>query len=115
MDFDWKTSVAILAGLPAKEVVVSTLGVLYTGDGDDAELLSNKLKTPSPVNGQPPFTPAKALAFMVFILIYFPCIATLVAIVKETGSWKYGAFSLVYNTALAWVLSLLVYKIGMLL
>lgn len=115
MDFDWKATVALLAGLSAKEVVVSTMGVLYTGDGDDSELLSERLKTPSPVSGIPPFNPVKAMAFMVFVLIYVPCIATLVAIVKETGSWKYGLFSLLYNTALAWALSFAVYRIGLLL
>lgn len=113
MDFDWKVCVSLLAGAAAKEVVVSTLGVLYVGD-DDADALSERLKTPSPISGQPPFTPLKALAFMVFVLIYFPCIASVIAIVRETGSWKYGAFSMLYNTAVAWLLSFLTYRIGLL-
>jgi len=115
MGFDWKATVALLAGLSAKEVVVSTMGVLYSGDGEDSELLSERLKTPSRVSGEPPFTPLKAVAFMIFVLVYVPCIATLAAIVKETGSWKYGLFSLLYNTGLAWILSFAVYRIGMLL
>lgn len=114
LGFDWKVSVSLLAGAAAKEVVVSTLGVLYVGD-DDAEVLAERLKTPSHVTGEAPFTPLKAIVFMVFVLIYFPCIASIVAIVKETGSWKYGAFSIVYNTALAWLLSFIVYRIGLLI
>lgn len=114
MDFDWRATVSLLAGLPAKEVVVSTMGVLYTGNGDDAELLAGRLKTPSPISGQPPFTPLSAYAFMVFVLLYFPCIATLVAIVKETGSWKWGMFSLFYNTILAWIVSTGIVQIGLL-
>ena len=113
MDFDWKTSCSLLAGCAAKEVVVSTLGVLYVGD-DDAEALSKRLTIPSPVTGKAPFDPAKALAFMVFVLLYFPCIATVVAQVKETGSWKYGAFSIAYNTAIAWVMSFVTYRIALL-
>ncbi len=113
MDFDWKICSSLLAGCAAKEVVVSTLGVLYVGD-DDAELLSQKLKTPSRITGEPPFTPAKAIAFMVFVLLYFPCVASITAIARETGSWKYAAFSILYNTAVAWVLSFIVYRIALL-
>lgn len=110
MDFDWKICSSLIAGCAAKEVVVSTLGVLYVGD-DDAELLSERLKTPSKVTGKAPFDKAKALAFMVFVLLYFPCIATVTAIVKESGSWKYGAFSIAYNTLLAWIFSFVTYQI----
>lgn len=108
MEFTWKTDVSLLAGAAAKEVVVSTLGVLYVGY-DDADALSSRISTPSPVTGKPPFTTASSLAFMVFVLLYFPCIASLVAIAKETGSWKYSVFSVVYNTCLAWIFSYLVY------
>ena len=66
------------------------------------------------MTGQPPFTPAKAMAFMVFVLLYFPCIATVTAIVKETGSWKYGAFTVIYNTVVAWIFSFVVYRIALL-
>lgn len=113
LGFDWKVSVSLIAGAAAKEVVVSTLSVLYVGD-DDAEMLANRLRTPSKVTGQPPFTPLKAIVFMVFVLLYFPCIASIAAIVRETGSWKYGLFSIVYNTALAWIFSFIVYRIGLL-
>ncbi len=109
LDFDWKTGVSLLAGSAAKEVVVSTLGVLYVGD-DDAEALSQRLSQPSSTTGRPPFTHASALAFMVFVLLYFPCVATLTAIYRETGSWKYPLFSMVYNTALAWLLAFVTLK-----
>ncbi len=114
LDFDWKVSVSLLAGAAAKEVVVSTLGVLYTGDGDNYDLLSERIKQPSPVSGKTPFTTASAAAFLVFVLLYFPCIATLTAISRETGNWKYAAFSLVYNTLLAWILAFATYHIVLL-
>ena len=114
MEYGWKVTCSLLAGCAAKEVVVSTLGVLYVGD-DDAEALSQRLQTPSKVTGKAPFDTAKAIAFMVFVLLYFPCIATVVAIFRESGSWKYAAFTIVYNTAVAWVLSFVVYRIALLI
>lgn len=113
MDFGWKTTVSLFAGAAAKEVVVSTLGVLYIGE-DDADLIAKRLTTPSPLTGKAPFDSAKALAFMVFVLLYFPCIATLAAIARETESWKYAAFSAIYNTGIAWLLSFLTYRIALL-
>ncbi|MDE6320701.1 MAG: ferrous iron transport protein B, partial [Muribaculaceae bacterium] len=111
----WRATVAVLAGVPAKEIVVSTLGVLYTGDEEVSdEALSDRI-TKSPRPGvAPDFTPASALAFMVFILLYCPCLATITAIVKESGSWRYGAFAVVYNTAVAWVLAFATYRIALL-
>lgn len=115
LGFSWRASVAVVAGVPAKEIVVSTLGVLYTGDEEiDDTALSARLTAPNPVTGEPDFTPAVALAFMVFILLYCPCIATIVAIVRETHSWKYGAFVVVYNTVAAWVTAFIVYRIALL-
>lgn len=111
--FHWRATVAVLAGIPAKEIVVSSLGVLYTGDEEVAESkLSERIKAPNPVTGKPDFTSASALAFMVFVLLYFPCMATLVAIVKETGHWGYGLFSVVYNTAVAWLAAVMAYQIA---
>lgn len=111
--FHWRATVAAVAGIPAKEIVVSSLGVLYTGDETVPEAtLSQRLKAPSPVTGKPDFTPATALAFMVFILLFSPCVATVVAIVKETGHWGYGAFSIVYNTLVAWVMAFIVYQLS---
>ena len=114
LDFDWKVCVSLFAGAAAKEVVVSTLGVLYVGD-DDAEALSQRLKTPSPLTGQPPFTAAGALAFLVCGLVYFPCVATITAISKETGSWKYALFSICYNTIVAYLLAFVTYRIALMI
>lgn len=111
---DWKGCVSLVAGSAAKEVVVSTLGVLYVGDDDEAAL-SKRLQSPSPLTGEAPFNEAKAFAFMIFVLLYFPCIATISAIIRETGSWKYGVFSVLYNTGLAWLLATLTYQIAILL
>lgn len=115
LGFDWKVSVSLLAGSAAKEVVVSTLGVLYAADDEDTALLSERLKSTNSITGEPNFTPVVAIAFLVFVLVYFPCIATIVAVVKETGSWKYGLFSVIYNTALAWLLAFLIFQIGILI
>ena len=117
LGFHWRASVAALAGLPAKEIVVSTLGVLYADYGEievtDATL-SAHLRAPSPSTGEPDFTYASALSFMVFILLYCPCIASITAIVKETGRWKYGVFAVVYNTAVAWLAAFVIYQIALL-
>lgn len=113
--FHWRATVAAIAGIPAKEIVVSTLGVLYTGDEEASDnTLGTRLTAPSPSTGQPDFTPASALSFLVFILLYCPCMATLVSIVRETGSWRYGVFSALYNTAVAWLVAFATYRIALL-
>lgn len=106
LGFDWKLSVGILSGVGAKELVVSTLGVLYADDADaDSVSLGERI----------PITPLVAFGYMVFVLIYFPCIATLAAIKGETGSWKWTCFVAGYTTVLAWVVSFLIYQVGGLL
>ncbi len=116
LGFHWRGTVAALAGIPAKEIVVSTLGVLYTGDEEASESrLSKRISRPSPITGHPDFSGPEALAFMVFILLYCPCIATITAVVRETGSWKYGAFSVLYNTAVAWLAGFIVYRVALLI
>lgn len=114
LGFGWRASVAALAGVPAKEIVVSTLGVLYTDTEsvDDASL-GHRLEEVNPATGKPDFTPAVALSFMVFILLYCPCIATLTAILRETRNWRYGLFSVVYNTAVAWLAAFITYYIAL--
>jgi ferrous iron transport protein B len=118
LGFDWKMSVAVLTGISAKEVVVGTLGVLYqAGDeGSGNQSLIGKLKsqvhTYGPETGKPVFTPLVALSFMIFILIYFPCIGVVTAISRESGSWKWAAFVIVYTTSLAYLASLAVFQIG---
>lgn len=113
--FSWQATVAALAGLPAKEIVVSTLGVLYTdNEAIDDQSLGSRLKEVNFSTGKPDFTPAAALSFMIFILLYCPCIATITAIIRETGNWRYGLFSIFYNTAIAWLVALLTYNIALL-
>ncbi|MBQ2215737.1 MAG: ferrous iron transport protein B, partial [Prevotella sp.] len=118
--FDWKLDVGLISGIGAKEIVASTLGVLYTDDesfsdddsySDDNEKYTN-LRKKMIADG---ITPLSAFCFLLFVLLYFPCIATIAAIKGETGSWKWATFTAVYTTALAWVVSAAVYQIGTLL
>lgn len=105
LGFDWKLGVGLISGVGAKELVVSTLGVLYTNeesDDVDAVNLSDRI----------PVTPLIAFCYMLFVLIYFPCIATLAAIRQESGSWRWALFAAGYTTGLAWVMAFLVYRIG---
>lgn len=112
LGFDWKISVSLLTGMAAKEVVVSTLSVLYTGDAEDSQILSERLKQDRNAAGQEVFTPLVALSLMLFVLIYFPCIATISAIVHEAHSWKWGFFVIGYTCVLAWIVSFIVYQTG---
>lgn len=103
LGFDWKMGIGILSGVGAKELIVSTLSVLYTNDGDlDTVNLSERL----------PITPLVAYCYMLFVLIYFPCIATLAAIRQESRSWKWPVFAAVYTTVLAWIVAFAVHQIG---
>lgn len=113
LGLNWKASVALLTGSVAKEVTVSTLGVLYAGSADDTDVLSERLAEVNPSTGVPDFNRANALAFLVFVLLYFPCLATLVAIKQEAGGWKWAVFSFVYNTIVAWLLAFVVYNIAL--
>jgi len=115
LGFTWRSTVAALAGVPAKEIVVSTLGVLYTNDeAFTNKTLGERLEMPH-TDGKPDFTAAAALSFMVFILLYCPCMATVTAIVRESGHWHWGAFSVVYNTLLAWLVAFCVYHLALLI
>ena len=116
LGFDWRMGVGIVAGVGAKELVVSTLGVMYaddepidvmTGDASGDTRLQRALTRS--------VTPAAALAYLVFILLYFPCIATFVAIKKESGGWKWAIFTAVYTIALAWVAAFITFRIASLL
>lgn len=107
LGFDWKMGVGLLSGVGAKELVVSTLGVLYTNDGNlDDDALPERIAQQSDI------TLLIAFAYMLFTLLYFPCIATLAAIRQETGSWKWPLFAACYTTVLAWIVAFLVYQIG---
>ena len=100
---NWRSSIALITSIPAKELVVSTLGVLYSSDSDES--IQQDLQH----SGD--FTPRSAAAFLVFILLFFPCIATISAIADETGSKRWALFSIVYNTAVAWIAGFAVYTI----
>ncbi|MDU1903812.1 MAG: ferrous iron transport protein B [Dysgonomonas sp.] len=117
LGFDWKIGISLLTGSAAKEVVVSTLGVLYTGSADeeDQTSLQERLLNSTNSDGSPTFTPLVVASFLLFVLIYFPCVATIAAIKEESGSWRWGLFSIVYTTLLAWVISFLVFQIGSIL
>ena len=113
LGFNWKVTTSLLSGTAAKELVVSTLGVLYSESNSGEELsLSQRISQPNPATGTPDFTPLIALSFMVFVLLYFPCIASVTAIIKESGSWKWGLFAIVYNTCVAWIVAFIVYQVG---
>ncbi len=120
LGFDWKLGISILSGIPAKEIIISSLAVLYQTESDndnETHLLSNKLQeqkiTEGPNKGKPYFTPLLAFVFILFVSIYFPCIGSIVAIIKESGSVKWGIFSMVYTLAMAWGLSFIVYHVGL--
>lgn len=121
LGFDWKMGISLITGAAAKEIVVSTMGVLYqTNDASvDNQSLVQKIKTQvhqdGPKKGELIFSPAAALAFLIFVLIYFPCIAVVAAVKKETGGWKWATFLAVYTTGLAYLLALVVYQIGSLI
>lgn len=114
LGFDWKMGVSLLTGFAAKEVVVSTMGVLYHNENleNDNKGLVEKLKAQKNTKGEFIFNKLVAFSFMIFILLYVPCVATVAAIKKETGSWKWAAFSVFYTTLTAWIMAFLVYNIG---
>lgn len=103
LGLDWRAGIALLTSIPAKELVVSTMAVLY--GGDDIDSLSNNIVAHSGM------TPASAMAFMIFILLFFPCIGTLATIKAETGSRGWMWFTIIYNTSVAWLLAWLAYLI----
>jgi ferrous iron transport protein B len=115
---DWKLGISLMSGLTAKEIIVSTLAVLYQVDEDSkyGNTLVEKLKAQrvvdGPRQGKPVFTPLIAFVFMIFVSIYFPCIGSIVAISKESGSAKWGFLTVAYTMTLAWVISFLVFQIG---
>jgi ferrous iron transport protein B len=116
LGFDWRLSVSILSGVAAKEVVVSTLGVLYQADYKGGKTsLVEKIQNQQYATGKKVFTPVVAFSFMLFILTYFPCIGVVAAIRRESGSWKWAAFTVVYTTVIAWLLSFSFYQIGSLI
>lgn len=118
LGFDWRMGISLLAGSAAKEVIISTMGVLYQIDADEDHVdglvkkLQNQHYESGPKIGQPVFTPLVALSYMIFILIYFPCVAVFAAIKKESGAWKWPLFTSVYTTLLAWLAAFVVFQTG---
>ena len=116
LGFDWKMSVSLLTGVTAKEIVVGTMGVLYQADEGDEGTLIKRLKHQRYKSGERKgelvFSPLIAMSFMVFILIYFPCVGVIAAIKKEANGWKWALFTAVYTTALAWFMAWLVKVVG---
>ena len=122
MGFDWKMSVSLLSGLPAKEFIVGTMAVLYTTETDDTsnhdligERLKNEVYLSGTQAGKPVFSKAVALAFLFFSLLYMPCIGAIVSIYKESQSIKWAVFTIFYTISLAWIVSFVVYRIALLL
>ncbi len=121
LGFDWKMGISLIAGSAAKEIVISTMGVLYqtSGDIENDQLLvkriQNQVYKSGDKKGERVFTPLVALSFMLFILIYFPCIAVVAAIKNESGNWKWSLFLTIYTTALAYFVSFITFQIGSLM
>lgn len=111
LGYDWRMGVGILSGMGAKELMVSTLGVLYNVPEDEnGEMTDASLTTAIRHSGT---TPAAGISYLVFALLYFPCLATIAAIKGESGQWKYAIFTAVYTTALAYVMAFVVYRIAL--
>lgn len=115
LGFDWRMGVSLVSGIAAKEIIVSTMGVLFQVE-EDSQNIGDKLKNythaEGPKKGQKVFTPLVAVSFLIFILLYFPCIAVFAAVRKETASLRWALFLVFYTTALAWLLSFMVFQIG---
>ena len=107
LGFDWKMNVCLLTGLPAKEAIVSTMGILYHSEDNDASLISAMQQNKE-------ITPAVALAFMIFVLLYFPCIATIATLKREVNG-KWALFTVIHSLILAWLVAFLVYHLGSLI
>jgi len=118
LGFDWRMSVSLISGIAAKEVIISTMGILYQADhgaGDNHKLIHRLRESTyqsGPHIGKRVFSTPTSLAFLTFILIYFPCVAVIAAIGKESGSWKMAFFTAIYTTVMAWILAFGVYQIG---
>jgi ferrous iron transport protein B len=121
LGFDWKMGVSLLAGFAAKEVVVSTMGVLYqvTDSEENTVSLQQKLAeqeyTEGELKGQKVWSPLAAFSFLIFVLLYLPCVSVIATVGRESGSWKWAGFVVFYTTFLAWFASFCVYQIGSLI
>jgi len=105
LGFDWKMSVCLTTGLAAKEFILGTMAILYNSGDEDIQIGENLKKSGA-------FSPAVALSFLVFSMLYMPCIATIFSIKRESGSWKWALFSVVYSIALAWLVAFMVFSLS---
>lgn len=120
LGFDWKMGISLVTGFAAKEIVVSTMGVLYQADASNEpggqvslqKRIQAQVYTHGPKAGTRVFTPLAGLSFLLFVLFYLPCVAVITAVGRESGSWKWAAFVLFYTTGLAWLVSFIVYQLG---
>ncbi|MBR0055181.1 MAG: ferrous iron transport protein B [Bacteroidales bacterium] len=111
--FDWQQSVSLLAGAAAKEVVASTMGVLYNSSDEELDEEEDSLRISQLVRSN--MTPLSAASMLIFVLLYMPCISTIIAIKNESGKWKWAIFTVFYTIALAWVMSMLFFQIASLI
>ena len=123
LGFDWRMGVSLITGAAAKEVVVSTMGVLFRSnhfheDGNPKSLgiqIQQATHQDGPRVGQKLFSPLVGISYLLFILIYMPCVAVVATVNRESGSWKWALFLITYTTVLAWTLSFAVFQIGSLI
>lgn len=111
--FDWQQSISLLAGAAAKEVVASTMGVLYNSSDEELDEEDDSLRISQLVRNN--MTPLSAASMLIFVLLYMPCISTIIAIKNESGKWKWALFTVFYTIALAWVMSMLFFQIASLI
>jgi ferrous iron transport protein B len=120
LGFDWKMGISLVTGFAAKEIVVSTMGVLYQAEKNKGsygtvslqERIARQEYTTGPKAGTKVFTPLAGFSFLLFVLFYLPCVAVIAAVGRESGSWKWAGFVLFYTTAIAWTVSFVVYQVG---
>lgn len=114
LGFDWKMGIGLLSGIAAKEVIVSSMSVIYQTPENDESALGPRLAQDIRADGTPVWNSAVAISFLTFVLIYFPCVAAITAIRKESGAWRWALFTVFYTTALAWIVSFVVYNLALL-
>jgi ferrous iron transport protein B len=119
LGFDWKMGISLVTGFAAKEIVVSTMGVLYQADMSEGkgtvslqERIRDQVYSDGPRAGARVFTPLTGISFLLFVLFYLPCVAVIAAVGRESGSWKWAGFVVFYTTAIAWTASFVIYQVG---
>lgn len=113
LGFDWKMSVSLITGITAKEFIISTLGVVYEAEDNNGEEINTSLM--ARIKEEKVFNKANALSFMIFSLLYMPCVATAFTIKKETGTWKWALISIITTVAVAWIAGFAAYRLGLIL